>query len=141
MSATPAVLVYDLFILHRRRDERIITVRFDWRSRYSAAALKARVQGSNPGGVGWIAVLGKLHNGPCLSRLSCINEHKVFLRYPPVYGGTTSATIRWCNGASPEVFRKKHLFPERGYYNNNYDVLEEATTATHVYDEPAMYSM
>ena len=24
------------------------------------AALKARVQGSNPGGVGWIAVLGKL---------------------------------------------------------------------------------
>ena len=25
-----------------------------------AAALKARVQGSNPGGVGWIAVLGKL---------------------------------------------------------------------------------
>ena len=22
-------------------------------------------------------------------------------------------------GASPEVFRKKHLFPERGYYKNN----------------------
>ena len=27
-------------------------------------------------------------------------------------GGTTSATIRWCNGASPEVLRKKHLFPK-----------------------------
>ena len=35
-------------------------VRSDWRSRWSAAALKARVQGSNPGGVCWIAVLGKL---------------------------------------------------------------------------------
>ena len=48
----------------------------------------------------------------CLSRLSCINEYKVFLRCLPVYGGTTSATIRWCNGASPEVLRKKHLFPK-----------------------------
>ena len=35
-------------------------VRSDWRSRLSAAALKARVLGSNPGGVGGIAVLGKL---------------------------------------------------------------------------------
>ena len=32
--------------------------------------------------------------------------------YHAVYGGTTSATIRWCNGASPEVLRKKHLFPK-----------------------------
>ena len=36
----------------------------------------------------------------------------MFLRCPPVYGGTTSATIRWCNEASPEVLRKKHLFPK-----------------------------
>ena len=43
-----------------------------------------------------------------------INEYKVFLRCLPVYGGTTSATIRWCNGASPKVFHKKHVFPERG---------------------------
>src|SRR5271168_3610487 len=56
--------------------------------------------------------VGQTANGPCLSRLSCINEYKVFLRCPPVYGGTTSATIRWCNGASPEVLRKKHLFPK-----------------------------
>ena len=35
---------------------------------------------------------------------------------PDVYMySTTSATIRWCNEASPGVFRKKHLFPERGY--------------------------
>jgi hypothetical protein len=33
----------------------------------------------------------------------------------PTNGGTTSATIRWCNGASREVFRKKRLFPESGY--------------------------
>ena len=33
-------------------------VRSDWRNRWSAAALKARVQGSNPGGVGGIAVVG-----------------------------------------------------------------------------------
>ena len=32
----------------------------DWRSWQRAAALKARVQGSNPGDVGWITVLGKL---------------------------------------------------------------------------------
>ena len=31
------------------------------------------------------------------------------------FSGATSATIRWCNGASAEVFRTKHLFPEKGY--------------------------
>ena len=36
----------------------------------------------------------------------------MFLRCLPVYGETIAATIRWCNGASPEVFRKKHLFPK-----------------------------
>ena len=52
-------------------------------------------------------------NGPCLSRLSCINEYKVFLRCLSIYGtGITSVNIRWCNGASPEVLRKKHLFPK-----------------------------
>ena len=56
--------------------------------------------------------VGQTANGPCLSRLSCMNEYKVFLRCLPVYGGTTSATIRWCNGASPEVLCKKHLFPK-----------------------------
>ena len=59
--------------------------------------------------------VGQTANGPCLSRLSYINEYKVFLRCLPVYGGTTSAIIRWCNGASLEMFRKKHLFPQRGY--------------------------
>ena len=60
----------------------------------------------------WDSIVRQAANGPCLSRLSCINEYKVFLRCPPVYGGTTSATIRLCNGASPEVLRKKHLFPK-----------------------------
>ena len=60
----------------------------------------------------WDSSARQTANGSCLSRLSCINEYKVFLRCLPVYGGTTSATIRWCNGASPEVLRKKHLFPK-----------------------------
>ena len=53
----------------------------------------------------------------CAPLQGCLNpvSHKVFLRCLPVYGGTTSATIRWCNGASPEMFRKKHIFLERGY--------------------------
>ena len=59
----------------------------------------------------WDSSVRQTANGPCLGRLSCINEYKVFLRCLPVYGGTTSATICWCNAASPEVFRKKHLFP------------------------------
>ena len=57
----------------------------------------------------WNSSVRQTANGPCLSRLSCINEYKVFLRCLPVYGGTTSATIRWCNGASAEVFRKTSL--------------------------------
>ena len=58
-------------------------------------------------------------NGPCLSRPSCTHEYKVFLRCLPVYDGTTSATIRWCNGASPEVLRTKHLFPKGLLKNKN----------------------
>ena len=49
-----------------------------------------------------------------LERVLYSRQHAVFLRCLPIYDGTTSATIRWCNGASPEVFRKKHLFPEKG---------------------------
>ena len=60
----------------------------------------------------WDSSVRQAANGPCLSRLSCINEYKVFLRCLPVYGGTTLATIRWWNGASPEVLRKKHISPK-----------------------------
>ena len=50
----------------------------------------------------------------------CLNPvgRKMFLRCLPVYCGITSAAIHCCNGASPEVFRKKHLFPERSYLKN-----------------------
>ena len=49
-------------------------------------------------------------------------------------GGTTSATIRWCNGASPEVLRKKHLFPKGLLKKKNQisltGVAEDATAVT-----------
>ena len=32
--------------------------------------------------------------------------------YKLVLSVPTMPTIRWCNGASPEVLRKKHLFPK-----------------------------
>ena len=49
----------------------------------------------------------------CAPLQSCLNpvSRKVFRRCLPING----ATIRWCNVASPEVLRKKYLFPERGY--------------------------
>ena len=87
-------------------------VRSDWRSRLSAAALKSEGPGFKSRRRRWDSSVGQTANGPCLSRLSCINEYKVFLQCLPVYGGTTSATIRWCNEASPEVLSKKHLFPK-----------------------------
>ena len=43
----------------------------------------------------WKSRVRQTANGPCLNCLSCINEYKVFLGCLPVYGGTTSATIRW----------------------------------------------
>ena len=46
----------------------------------------------------------------CAPWQGCWNpvSHNVFLRLIPVYGGTTSATILWCNGASPQIFCKTH---------------------------------
>src|SRR5271165_5705108 len=90
-----------------------------WMSFPNGALQSAKRCGSQSEGPGfksrrrrWDSSVGQTANGPCLSCLSCINEYKVFLRCPPVYGGTTSATISWCNGASPEMLRKKHLFPK-----------------------------
>ena len=57
------------------------------------------VVGSNPATAKIVIVIS------CAPWQGCLNpvSHKVFLRCLPVYGGTTSAIVRWCNGASPPI--------------------------------------
>ena len=61
----------------------------------------------------------------CAPWQGCLNpvSHKVFLRYLPVYGGTTSATIRCCNEASPEGFAR-NISSLKGVIKKNEEIAE-----------------
>ena len=62
----------------------------------------------------WDSSVGQTANGPCLSRLSCINEYKVFLRCPPVYGEPPQRPSAGAMGHHPRCFARS-ISSQRGY--------------------------